>query len=105
MYNAAPKFQERQKLHAICVLGQRWTGRPLLCSSSTGRLFAAKIFNVIRYKQFLKELENERLVWNQFRTDECIPFCNVRKMNYVPDLTIPFYPRVPFGKKRQLYPS
>mmetsp|Transcript_597 Transcript_597/g.1063 ORF Transcript_597/g.1063 Transcript_597/m.1063 type:complete len:91 (-) Transcript_597:557-829(-) len=52
MYNAAPKFQERQKLYAICVLGKRWIGRTLLCSSSTGRLFAAKLFNMDRYKQF-----------------------------------------------------
>jgi predicted metal-binding protein len=118
-YNDPPLFCPGQKFHVLCVLGQGGTGRSLLCCTSTGRMFAAKLFLVNTSAQYLEQdrmndheeeigvkmalAETERSRWVTF-APKCAKYCKVKCMNGMPALTMPFFPPIPFEKREQALP-
>lgn len=114
-YNVPPEFQKGQVFHPLCVLDQGGTGRSVLCCTSTGKMFAAKLFLIrtsLKYseeerkreldqqiREKTKLAEEERSKWLLLAPKECHKYCRVIKMNGVPALTMPFFPPIPFEQR------
>jgi hypothetical protein len=118
-YHVPPSFRQDQKFHVLCVLGQGGTGRVVLCCTSTGKMFAAKLFLVKTSTQYCEQdrikdhkeeivvkmalAETERSRWVTL-APKCARYCKVKRMNGMPALTMPFFPPIPFEKREQALP-
>merc|ERR1719343_1339397 len=118
-YLTVPKFDQIIKYHVLCQIGQGSHGKTILCSTSTGKLFAAKLFLIKastkfnqverdkeddkRLKENYKKAKNERDLWEKLQPDYK-SYCKVVTMNQVPALTMPFFPPVPKDKRKNAIP-
>ena len=120
-YNAAPAFQPWQKYHVIAVLGRGRTGRTFLCCTSTGRMFAAKLFlpsvstsfvvgdPMEAYRKEVERLrgeaEKEAKLWIEHGPSNSEEFCTRIEMNGLPALTMPVYSPIPMSEREGLLPQ
>ena len=115
-YNVPPLFKPHQKFHVLCTLGQGSKGRCILCCSSSGKMFAAKLFLLhtsthyeaddrqaaleAEFKEKEGKAKDEMGRWKAFALDHCHKYCKVLKLNGTPALAMPFFPPIPYGKRR-----
>mmetsp|Transcript_8412 Transcript_8412/g.20948 ORF Transcript_8412/g.20948 Transcript_8412/m.20948 type:complete len:267 (+) Transcript_8412:996-1796(+) len=119
-YNAPPKFATGQKFHVLAVLGEGRTGRVLLCSSSTGRFIAAKIYLIEPSTQTLysdrrDEDERSRAEQKKNAFDELarwgklnkkyLKFCRVILLDSNWALTMPFFMPIRIIERKDTLPK
>eukprot|EP00977_Amphora_coffeiformis_P029671 scaffold42243_cov168-Amphora_coffeaeformis.AAC.1 len=118
-YNTPPRFRKHQFYHVLCVVGQGGSGRCILCCSTTGKMFVAKLFLIgistkyseeDRAKDIQEHIDEKQKMANEELqkwldvAPECDKYCRVMKLNGIPALTMPFFPPVPFHNRTEALP-
>lgn len=120
-YCKAPQFTRIHKYHVLCQIGQGSPGKikTIVCSTSTGKLFAAKLFfhrastKLTEEERRIEEAEEieknyqkalrERDLWWKLEPNYK-SYCEVLYMNKLPALTMPFFPPVPLNEREKAIP-
>jgi hypothetical protein len=114
-YNEVPRFEFCKKFHVLCVLGQGGSGKCLLCSTVTGRMFALKLFLIQPSLSYAEEdraaafeesleatkkiAEEELETWKELASPSCFQYCKVLKVNGLNALSMPFFPPLPIAQR------
>lgn len=109
-YCKPPKIPLMKKYHVLCQVGQGRSGKTILCSSSSGKLFAVKLFLIkasLKYSEEERKEEEDKRLEENYETAkiECSrwkkleprykDYCHVVTLNGLPAITMPYFPPVP----------
>lgn len=121
-YSKVPIFKGLKFIYAHCVLGQGGHGKCILCSTSSGIMFVAKLFllpsassclgtdienyHVKMQKEKMEEATEELKRWKLLaQSDSIRKYCTTRLMNNTPALTMPYFLPIPLGERRKAIPQ
>ena len=119
-YCKAPSLSRMGKYHVICQVGQGGSGKTILCSSPTGKLFAAKLFLPSEPKSFVgkqREEEYAKTIDNlrEIAKKECerwkelgpryITYCRCITLNGLPAITMPYFSPIRVADRERALPS
>eukprot|EP00977_Amphora_coffeiformis_P020537 scaffold8363_cov163-Amphora_coffeaeformis.AAC.2 len=118
-YNTPPRFRKHQFYHVLCVVGQGGSGRCILCCSTKGKMFVAKLFLIgistkyseeDRAKDIQEHIDEKQKIANEElqkwldMAPECDKYCRTMQLNGIPALTMPFFPPIPLNKRAEALP-